>query len=229
MKNRTRAPFHRLAPALPAIAILACLALLLASSAAPAAARSRYEQGDRVEVTGLVTDPQGRPLPGVRVILEATRNTFSLREMRRVSQEARRVSAVTDSAGQYRLVWPWDSYFNRFELLAGIPVRKGSTEKLHVLERSDVTQRVLAGSPVVSAVVVEDRELIDKLRAFLASIESDDEQKIYQQMGKPDRVERVKYPDHAEVSWWYFGAGKVYRFRDGRLQQIVPFDPVPGS
>jgi hypothetical protein len=113
VKNQIRAPFRRPAPAL--LGTLACLALLLASSAAPAAARSRYEQGDRVEVTGLVTDPQGRPLPGVRVILEASRNTFSLREMRRVAQDARRVSAVTDTAGQYRLVWPWDSYFNRFD------------------------------------------------------------------------------------------------------------------
>jgi hypothetical protein len=47
-------------------------------------------------------------------------------------------------------------------------------------------------------------------------------------MGKPDRIRNVQYPRHLESSWWYFESGRVYRFRDGRLEQVVPFDPVRG-
>jgi hypothetical protein len=47
-------------------------------------------------------------------------------------------------------------------------------------------------------------------------------------MGRPDRIRNVQYPGYLESSWWYFESGKVYRFHDGRLQQVVPFDPVRG-
>jgi hypothetical protein len=81
---------------------------------------------------------------------------------------------------------------------------------------------------VVAAVVIHNRRVIDRFRDFLASVKSADEQRVYQEMGKPDRVERVQYPGSVEVSWWYFEAGRAYRFRDGRLEQVVPFDPVRG-
>jgi acyl-coenzyme A synthetase/AMP-(fatty) acid ligase len=68
----------------------------------------------------------------------------------------------------------------------------------------------------------------DVLREFVASVHSDDERKVYDEMGRPDKVERVQYPERTEVSWWYFDAGRVYRFRDGRLEQVVPFEPVKG-
>jgi hypothetical protein len=48
-------------------------------------------------------------------------------------------------------------------------------------------------------------------------------------MGVPEDVKRVSYAgrqQETEVSWWYFEAGKVYRFRDGRLDQVERFDPV---
>jgi hypothetical protein len=220
-----RAPLRRPRPVLPC---LLGLALLLA--ALPSAAAARYAQGERLQITGIVSDPQGQPIQGVRVVLAGSRNVFSLREFRRVDQNTRPVAATTDAAGSFTIEWPWDSYFNKFELIAGVPVRRaGGKEELQELARVDVTSKVLAGSPVVTALTIENRKFIDQLRAFLATVESDDERRIYQEMGKPDRVRAVRYPDYEEASWWYFESGRMYRFRDGKLEQVVPFDPVRGS
>ncbi len=205
------------------------LGLFVAGAFAPAAA-ARYAQGERVQITGIVADAQGQPLPEVRVTFEATRTYFSMRQLRRTSdQEVRRVSATTSAAGEYTLVWPWDSYFNHFELVAGVPVRiKAGAERLEELARQDVTRRVTAGSPAVVAVTVENRKFLDAFRQFLTSIQTEDQRKVYQEMGKPDRIRNVQYPGYLESSWWYFESGRVYRFRDGRLEQVVPFDPVRG-
>jgi hypothetical protein len=209
-------------------ALLGLLGLLTAGAFVPAVA-ARYAQGERVQITGIVADAQGQPLPEVRVTFEATRTYFSIRELRRTAdKEIRRVSTTTNATGEYTLVWPWDSYFNHFEVVAGVPVRAGSGERLEELARQDVTQRVQAGSPAVVAVTVENRKFLDSFRQFLASIETEDQRKVYQEMGKPDRIRNVQYPGHLESSWWYFESGRVYRFRDGRLEQVVPFDPVRG-
>lgn len=200
--------------------------LLLAASPVAAA---RFAQGERVQITGAVSDPQGRPLSDVRVSLEVTRTYFSVRQLRRTqTEEIRRVTAVTDASGQFNLTWPWDSYFNHFELVVGVPVRKARQEQLVELAREDVTSRLQAGSPMVASLVVQKQnaEFVVKLRELLATIRSDDERRVYDEMGKPDKVERVQYPGRTEVSWWYFEAGRVYRFKDGRLEQVVPFEPV---
>ncbi len=78
------------------------------------------------------------------------------------------------------------------------------------------------------SITVEDRRFLDSLRQFLASIQTEDQRKVYQEMGKPDRIRNIQYPTYLEASWWYFESGRVYRFRDGRLEQVVPFDPVRG-
>jgi hypothetical protein len=208
----------------PALLWLLCLAV----AGAPALA-AKYSQGERVQVTGIVSDAQGQPIPDVRVTLEVTRTYFSVRQFRRTDdKEVRRVSATTNAAGEYTLEWPWDSYFNHFELVVGLPVRTGSGDRLEELSRQDVTRRLTAGSPAVVGVTIENRKFLDDFRGFLASIRTDDQRKVYQEMGKPDRVRHVQYPSHLESSWWYFESGRVYRFRDGRLEQVVPFDPVRG-
>jgi hypothetical protein len=207
--------------------ILAGVASLLTATAPARAAR--YDDGQRVQVTGIVLDAQGQPLSGVRVVFEGSRTYFSIREMHRTAdKDVRKVMATTDAAGQYTITWPWDSYFNHFEVAVGVPVRVKTGEKLEELARQDVTRRVLAGSPAVVAVTVENRQFIDHLRELLASIKTDDQRRVYEEMGKPDRVRNVQYPGYLESSWWYFESGKVYRFRDGRLEQVVPFDPVRG-
>lgn len=221
-----RSPFRRPSAAALRVWLLATLLLSTASSLALAA---RYKQGDRVQLTGVVSDRAGRPLENVRVVLEAKRSYFSVRTFRREDGEVRRLSAVTNAKGEYSLEWPWDTYFNRFEMLAGVPVRKARTDRLEVLAREDVTQRIQGGSPVVVSLVIENSRFVDTLREFVASVRSDDERRIYEEMGKPDKVERVNYPDHTEASWWYFESGRVYRFRDGRLDQVVPFTPVTGA
>jgi hypothetical protein len=219
-----KSPLRRLLPAWCVLTALA--AALLATAGALSAAP--YEDGQRVQFTGMVSDKQGQPLAGVKVVLEISRTYFSVRHLRREAVDMRKVSGTTNERGEYSLEWPWDSYFNHFEIAVGVPVRKAREELLEELERADVTQRALAGSPVVSAVVVENAAFITHLREFLASVRTDDERKVYDEMGRPDRVETVNYPGWAEISWWYFETGRVYRFRDGRLQQVVPFDPVKG-
>jgi hypothetical protein len=217
-------PLPRRLHALSLLAVLA--AALLAPAAASAAAP--YDQGQRIQFTGLVSDRQGQPLAGVRVVLEVSRTYFSVRHLRREQVDMRKVSGTTNERGEYTLEWPWDSYFNRFEIVVGVPVRKARAERLEELERVDVTQRTASGTPVVSTVVVQNAAFITHLREFLASVRTDDQHRVYDEMGRPDRVETVKYPGWAEVSWWYFDAGRVYRFHDGHLEQVVPFDPVKG-
>jgi len=208
--------------------MLAPLLLLLVSPAVSPVFAARYDQGERVQVTGIVTGRDGRPLQGIRVSLEASRSYFSLRQLRKTAaDDVRRVSALTNATGEYTLEWPWDSYFNHFELVSGVPVRKGRQDRMEELAREDVTKRLLAGSPVVVSPVIENTKFLDSLNQFLAMVRSADEQRTYEEMGKPDRVKRLQYPDHVEDSWWYFESGRVYRFRDGRLEQVVPFTPVP--
>jgi hypothetical protein len=203
------------------------LFILLGVTAGPASA-ARYDQGQRVQVTGLVSDRQGRPLEGIRVTLEVSRTYFSVRQLRKTQvEDVRRVSAVTNAQGEYRVEWPWDSYFNHFEMTAGVAVRKGRTDRVEELAREDVTKRLLGGSPVVVSLVVENVKFLESLRQFLAMVKSEDERRTYDEMGKPDKVQRFEYPDHVEASWWYFESGRVYRFRSGRLEQVVPFTPVP--
>jgi hypothetical protein len=224
VKNHPRRLLLR--PVLPGV--LGLLALLAMGALAPAAA-ARYDQGQRIQVTGLVADAQGQPLSDIRVVLEVSRTYFSMRELRRTAdKDVRRVSATTNSHGEYTIEWPWDSYFNHFELVAGVPVHTRAGESVQELAREEVTRRVEGGSPAVIALSIQNRQFLDNFRQLLASIQTDDMRRVYQEMGKPDRVRNVQYPGHLEISWWYFDAGKVYRFRDGRLDQVVPFDPVHG-
>lgn len=214
-----RVPASALVPAL-----LAALALVLLA-AAPAEAAKRFRDGDRVNVTGLVTDTEGRPLPGVRVVLEAARTQFDFRSFQRVKKDTTRLTTLTDDRGSYELSWPWNGYYDVYELLVGVPVRKARGESLHVLERVDLSRRLKPEEPAVATVVVEDAAFVRTLREFVDSIDSDDERRVYRDQGKPDRVEATSGAAD-EASWWYFESGTVYRFRDGVLVSTDRFDPV---
>ena len=79
---------------------------------------------------------------------------------------------------------------------------------------------------MVSAVQVADTDLVESRQEFLTILDSDDERKVYEQAGQPERLDRVDFPTYQEVTWWYFRHGRAYRFRDGTLHQVIPFDPV---
>ena len=204
------------------------LALLLSGALAPpaAAARSPYAQGEEVLFTGIVTNADGRPLPDLQLTLEASRAAFSLRNLRRVRENLRKLSTVTDERGEFTLPWRWDDYFNRFDLVVAVAVRTDEGEQLVELQRIDLSRRTHQGSPVVSAVQLTDTELVESRQEFLASLDSNDERKVYEQAGQPERLDRVRFPDYEEVTWWYFRHGRAYRFHDGTLKQVIPFDPV---
>jgi hypothetical protein len=212
---------------LPTLAVLALmLALALGAPSQAGAARGPHDDGDRVRLTGLVTDATGRPIAGLQVVFEAARAGFSVRTFRRERKEIQRLTGLTNERGEYDLEWPWNSYYNDFELMVGIPVRDAQGERLRELERVDLNRKIEQGSPVVSALVVQESEFVYSLRDFLASIRSAEERRTHQEMGEPDKVEQLQFPSHSEVAWWYFEAGKVYRFRDGKLERIEQFDPV---
>jgi hypothetical protein len=217
----------------------AAVAVLWGTLAArPAAA---YSNGETVHLTGEVSDAQGRPVPGLLVTLSASRSYWSVRRMRSAEASPRTVRTTTDERGRYALDWPWDDYYNRFELQAVLPVRRSHGDEVEVLAREDVSERLtgqatgsLAGSsegraaegPVITPLKVRDADYVRRVRRFVAGLASADERRVYDEMGHPDEVKEVRYPDHDEVSWWYFESGKAYRFEGGTLAQVVPFDPV---
>ncbi|HEX2163291.1 MAG TPA: hypothetical protein VHM02_05030 [Thermoanaerobaculia bacterium] len=206
----------------PLPAAVLALAALLALAVAPAA-QARLETGTPVHVRGIVTDEEGRPLDDVRVVLEASRAVFSLRQLRAVLRDTARVAAATDASGGYALRWPWDGYYNHFEIVVGVPVRTAAGgEELQVLQRTEITRRLGRDAEVAVPVVVENAEFVHSLRRFLATVDSADEERVHQQLGRPDRVEIAG----AAESWWYFARGRRFDFRDGRLVEVKEFDPV---
>jgi len=212
----------------PPSRLLTGLALMLLLAAVPAArldART-YRTGDPVTFTGQVTDAGGTPLDEVEVLLEVSRTVFKLRGFRREKQDTLRVPAKTDADGRYAIVWRWDGYYNTFELAVALAVRKAGRDSFEVFTRLDVTEQVKGGSPVVVPLRVEDTSYLESLRQFLARLTSDDELRIYREMGRPDRIDQEETGEEPESSWWYFEAGKVYRLRSGELQQVTHFDPV---
>lgn len=191
----------------------------------PAEAKGR-ERGEKVQFTGLVTDSAGRPLEGVQVILESARRKFLARKLRRETVDTFRVNVETDAGGSYTIVWPWNDYYNHFELLVAVPYRSGNEETLQILARYEVTDKAYEGPTVVSSLVVADTTFLNTLRRFLADLDTEDEKRIYPRMGKPDKVEKIGPRGKVEASWWYFDAGRVFRFEAGKLAEEKAFDPV---
>lgn len=203
------------------------MALVLVGLPDPArGARFPYDEGELVKVNGVVTDSAGEPIEDLEVVLEASRKGLSLRPFGMAKKEVARGSSRTTKSGEFGLEWKWRRRFNHFEVLVTLPVKEGDRDRLSVLRRIDITRRVKQGSPVAVPVTVEDRSTIDAYRSFMATLDSEDERRVHRELGRPDRIEEVRYPDRDEVSWWYFSEGKVYRFVDGELADVTDFDPV---
>lgn len=185
-----------------------------------------FERGQKVEFTGIVTDADARPLQGVQVILEAERREFRARRMRKEPVDTFRVSATTGQRGEYTILWPWNSYYDRYYLLVAVPYRKAGRDTLSVLQRYDITEKVKDVTPIVTPLEVKDVTFLNSLRSFLANVDTADEKRIYQEAGKPDKVENVGTGGAFGSTWWYFDTGKLYRFEGGELLETKDFEPV---
>ena len=75
-------------------------------------------------------------------------------------------------------------------------------------------------------VAVADTGFLVRYRNFVAGLDSEDERQVYAQMGIPAKIDRITLATHEEVTWWYFEAGKAYRFKGGALAESFRFEPV---
>jgi hypothetical protein len=198
----------------------------MALACAAVASASPYEDGQMIEITGTVTDSNGAPIPEISVVFNASRRAFTVSKFGRATRDAVQLQTVTDQEGQFSFDWRWLDYYNRFEIQTGVPTRSTAGETFEVLAELDMRDRIQQGSPVVASLVVDDTQFLNSLRDFLDSVESEDERRIYNEMGNPDRVQQTDFGGEPEISWWYFRLGKAYRFRDGNLDQVVHFDPI---
>jgi hypothetical protein len=100
-------PAIRDRPALPAIIALPAILAIAIIGARPAAA-TPYNDNERLQFTGVVSDPAGKPVPGAQVVVEVARRYLSLRQLRRAEKDVRRVGATTNAQGEYSIEWLWD-------------------------------------------------------------------------------------------------------------------------
>ena len=202
--------------------LIVALAVTLLSALASTGARGTHRKGDHVLISGQVTSTEGQPVGNVTVLLELSRTAFSWRRFQQVKKNTLQIPVIATVGGQYLHDWRWDGYYNTFELAVALPIEKDGREDFEILHRTDITEQVLSGGPVVAPLVTGDDASLGWLRRLLDGSASAEESRIYQEMGRPDR-----FDSEAETSaWWYFEAGKVYRFRDGALEQVEHFEPI---
>ncbi len=110
--------------------------------------------------------------------------------------------------------------------------RPSDHDGFEILYRIDVTERVRQGVAaeggtrdivVVTPLVVEETGDLGWLRGLLDGSAGAEESRIFREMGRPDRIDSH---EGGATAWWYFEAGKVYRFRDGALEQVEHFEPI---
>jgi hypothetical protein len=200
-------------------------ALPLAFAPVAPAHAAVHRQGEAVEVTGRVADPEGAPLAGVEVSLLAYHSTPSLRRLERVEAYESHVATLTDAQGDFSLTWSWHDFYDRFWVAAGLKL-PGESAEFHELDRVDVSKRMVESGPVVVTLELPHGPELDGYLEFVAALASEDERRVFSQMGQPERVDRLELAQQEEVTWWYFRSGKAYRFEDGRLDVVIPFDPV---
>lgn len=184
------------------------------------------QKGQSVQIGGVVSAADGQPLPEVTVVFEAARRGLSLRGLRMETGKTQEQRAVTNQRGVYSLQWPWDPFYNHFEIRVEMPIRKQDGEHMEVLAHSEISDVQDADRQLVVNLTVQKADLLRSLKDFLTHIDTSDERSVYQQMGKPDEVDRKQYSDHEEAAWWYFESGKVYFFHSGHIQEVRSFTPV---
>ncbi len=198
-------------------------ALTLALIAPSVAADKTYTKGDNVTIQGQVVDAAGTAVGNVTVLLELSRTRFQITRFRKTKSNTLRIPVTTGSDGQYVHQWRWDGYYNTFGLAVAMPVSINGRQDFEVLQRVDITAQVNQGSPVEASVVLQETAYLEWLRRFVDGRAGAEEKRIFHELGRPDRIDAH---DEGEYAWWYFQIGKVYRFRDGAIELIEPFDPI---
>ena len=206
------------------VGLVACLAMALPVAADAA---QPYAPGEQVKVSGIVSDAEGRPLPGLEVVLTGHRRSFDVWSWQRHKRGASSLTTTTDDQGAFTILWRWDKFYNRFVIAAGIGRDGNDEDSWWRVVELDLTRSMKRGSPVVANLLVEKPEEVRSLQAFVASLGSIDTRRVYQELGKPDKVQSVELSRYREVTWWYFDKGMLYRFVDGRLDSSESFEPVP--
>ncbi len=203
----------------------------------PQARGGAHRKGDHILFSGQVVGNDGAPVANVTVLLELSRTTFSMRRFKQVKKNTLRIPVTATIEGRYLHDWRWDGYYNTFELAVALPMKTGVDAspghgEFEILHRSDVTEAVVRGVPleggsqdiaVVTPLVIEDAGDLGWLRGLLDGSAGAEESRVFHQMGRPDRVDTH---EGGAMAWWYFEAGKVYRFRDGALEQVEHFEPI---
>lgn len=236
-------------------------AVLISTLASPAAA---YRRGEYVTISGRVTDLDGAPVAGATVLFEPSRRVFRLSKMfkpkrNREQTDRLQIPTATDASGDYSFEWRWDGFYDTFELAIAVPLESGAQKTYEILHRTDFTDRMMDGSPVVVALEVEDTSRLSASRPWRPPVAGSapqrpagqtapppvsapgrtadgdagsaastaDERRILDEMGRPDQIDSHQRLAGTETSWWYFEHGKVYHFLDGKLSQVMHFDPIP--
>ena len=181
-------------------------------------------QAQTQHISGQVRDADGQAIGGVHVVLEASRTAFRLRSFKRQTSAPVQLPTVTDADGRFNFAWQRDRHFTDLQLLVALPVQKAGVDTFEVFHQQDISAQVQgANGPVEILLAVEDSTQLDWLRRFLDGKAHPDEDKVFREMGRPERLDHDPILD--ESSWWYFDLGKVYHFRGGQLDQVTHFDP----
>jgi hypothetical protein len=207
-------------------AILVLVAAMLFSI--PTEAGYPYEQGVIVELTGIVTDGSGAPLKGIHVIFEAQREKMNYLKLRKEEKDDYRITARTNQNGEYTIRWQWNRYYNAFDLLVAVPSKRAGKDDFHILSTTNVDDKLKAGgSPVVTPLLVPDATYFYTYQRFLSIIDSEEEKRIFELRGQPEKLDLTRTPDGGETStWWYFTQGRAYRFEGGVIVEQTDFAPV---
>lgn len=179
-----------------------------------------------LQIAGTVTAANGKALSGLRVVLEASNREFDFRSLQRVKRNTFRRSGETDQKGNFELRWNRDSLFNYFELLIGMNVRVPEGTQFYTLERVPLAIDLTTEGPLEVDVTVADTAFLERYKSFVAALDTDDERQTFDRMGVPAKIDRLRLSTHEETTWWYFEAGKGFRFRGGRLAETFDFEPV---
>lgn len=205
------------------------LAALLATFAVRAEEPERsFRKGERITIAGRLTTPDARPLAGVTVLLELRRRTAGVFGLNPKTEGPVQIPTTTGPGGEFSIDWSFDPHYDSVALAVALPIRIEGREDFEIFDRREIGPALAHGSsPLVVDLVLEHPGYLEWLRLYLDGKASPEEAKVFREVGRPERVDRELRRGKVEMGWWYFDKGKCYRFKDGRLDQVIPFEPIP--